>query len=338
MKKLIVSIFISLFLTFSLQAQPDDKQFYSIQVCSKPIADQQHGIDLYNHLKEKGYLAYYYKAYMKDRSQWVRVRLGLFSTMSEAKQFGENLKVKENLDYYVVNSELRVSDLNPSVQIVTSPNAIWLLNENVLKEIFTFNEKLPDIYEYKGSVPDISPDGKAIVFYYDGQVIKLALDNCKTEILETEAWYSNPQWSPSGKYIAFMDSRDFEVQTSLIIVDQNNGQKTFLVDNHDPFKTDQAVNYFRWHPNKDLLFFVEGYAYGTVLVGGSLYGIDLKGNRKKIISSSDYGGDEIYSFFTVDKKWIYFKVAHRDKKDFTRIEKETKHNKLIADIDIFFSR
>ena len=129
MKKyiLILSFSIAMAIATFCEAGTFD-QFYTIQIKALPMGQYKEGIQLYSRMKDKGYLAHFYKIKIKDK-WWFRLRVGYFKDSNEAKQFGEEFRKKEGLEYYVDKAKLYVDRFDNRFDIVTTPSAVWMNSE-----------------------------------------------------------------------------------------------------------------------------------------------------------------------------------------------------------------
>ena len=311
MNKIVKTIkYSAILLLFPLLSQADEATFYSLQVKALPIAEQKQGLELYETLKQTGYLVYYYSAEV-DGKEWLRIRVGHFSNKEQAKQTGEAMKKTKGIGYFIDKAELFVDHYQNQLEVITSPSAIWLKTANQTKEIYHFNGfNGLDLIKHTQAI--ISPSGKEIVFYYDHQLLRLEIDSGKSQTLTKDGLLdSQPAWSADGKYIGYLDYSEWETPTSLCIIAVETAQNTCLVKNNE--KTQKAVKSFYWHPRKNLLFFVEGPAYGTVSVGGNLYSVDLKGHRKEMVTAKEDHQEEVATKFSIKNDTITYTVVQFDK-------------------------
>lgn len=306
-----LTIVLSAMLLFPPLTHAGEKvNYYSLQVKDLPLTQQKQGLEVYETLKKAGYMVYYYSANVSGRD-WLKVRVGSFAEKGQAKQIGEQLKKTAGIAYWIDKTEVFIDSVKNQVDIITTPSAVWWKTKDGLKELYKFgNISGLDFLDYTQAV--ISPSGKEIVFYYDHKLIKVAIDSGASEVLVKEGLLnSRPRWSTDGQYIGYLDYSEWETPTSLCIVTVASSQTNCLVKHDD--KTQKAVKSFQWHPRKNVLFFVEGHAYGTVSVGGNLYSVDPAGNRKEVVVAKVDNQEEISSEFSIEGDQLNYKVIQFDK-------------------------
>lgn len=302
----VISIFL-LCVFVQMSQAGEKKSYYTLQVGTFPLTEQQQGVTFYKTLKETGYLAYYQLDQVKGKEE-LKVQVGIFSDRTQAQKLGEKLK----LPYTVEKTKLFI-DYSKQFRIITTPSAVWYDAGSSMKELYSFQSiHADDLLEQTYAL--ISPTGKEIVFYYDGKIIKVDIRTGKSQVLVKEGLYnSHPAWSYNGKYIAYLDNTEWETPTSLCIIEAEKNR--CLIKNNE--KTQKAVKSFRWHPGKDHLFFVEGHAYGTVSVGGNLYMMNMDGKRKDVVVNDGAKSEEISADFSIHEGLLTYQVIQFDK-DYTK--------------------
>ncbi len=173
MKKILLLLLITHFFldaTLVHGKNPTENRYYSIQMMALPLSQKKDGFTIYNKLKEKGYLVYYYKIKIKD-IWWMRLKVGLFPSIATAQEFGKTFSRKEGFDFFVTRAPVDINAFNNEYEIVTTPSAIWLRKESVSKEIFLFSRSNVETTEVLAHTrPEISPDGNNIIFHLDGKI------------------------------------------------------------------------------------------------------------------------------------------------------------------------
>lgn len=275
---------------------------YSIQVKAVLMSQHEAGVTLYNQLKDKNYLVYYYQLPLNNE-QWFRVRVGCFATRSKAQEFGNTFKQKEKLPFFVNDTPLFVDAYHDQFKVITTPSAIWLQPKNTILYQFPGINELDLLQQTQAR---IAPNGKHIVFYYDEKIFQVNMNSGLSEVLRAEVVNAQPQWSFDSQYVGYLDNAEWEVETSLCVL---KGQNTCLVKNSS--QTQKAVKSFQWHPRNNMMFFVEGHAYGTVSVGGNLYAIDMEGKRHEVVIAKAEN-QEIGSDFEIKNGLIYYKLYQFD--------------------------
>jgi len=158
-----------------LFSSDSEKTYYTVQIKSVPITGKESGLKIYNSLKAKGYLIYYYQKDV-NKITYMRIRVGIFNTISDAKAFAEKFKQNEGFDYYVDRTICHVENYKNRFQIITTPSAAWYRDKQLAKEVFRFDKKdINDEYLTNETKALISPDGNEIVFWYNSELIKVNL-------------------------------------------------------------------------------------------------------------------------------------------------------------------
>ena len=96
------------------------------------------------------------------------------------------------------------------------------------------NNKL-QAYAYN---PDVSPDGKRIVFEYNQQIWMMDIDGTKLKrLLRGSKKFKYPTWSPDGKYIAYlrMDSRKY-YDEAIYLFEVDGEHKQFTLNTRKIFE------------------------------------------------------------------------------------------------------
>ncbi|MDH3596096.1 MAG: SPOR domain-containing protein [Rhodospirillales bacterium] len=266
---------------------------YSVQVRAVPPVEKADGLATYRALRDKGYLAYVVEAEVAG-AKWLRVRVGAFATRQEADSFGRTLSAKEGLDHFVTEAPLKVLHAAGERALLAAPGALWLLEAERDREILD----LTDAGDGNGNGllavrPAPSPNGRGVLFVYRDRLYGVDLEAGTARMLaaegEFDAYFHGQRplrllWSPSGRYVAFVDFVDFEAPTSLWVVRADGSERLCLIDNRDP-RSQSAVKDFIWHPTEDRILFIEGYAFGTVSPGGSIHSLDMDGNRTPVLAN-----------------------------------------------------
>ncbi len=98
---------------------------------------------------------------------------------------------------------------------------------------------------------------------------------------------SPPALSPTGRYLAYIAPSEWERIGTLYLYDYMNDEITALVEGDD--LPDQYTPKDLWWLEDDILLFTGGFAYGTVSVGGSLYGVDTADGKMKTVFPEEEG-------------------------------------------------
>lgn len=281
-------------------------QLYSVQVKSFPIREKEKALSFYNTLKDSGYFVYMHQTKI-ERNWWIRIKIGCYHSKEDAFEVGNKFQKSFNMDYWVNNANVLIDKTNPKFNVLTTPSGIWVKDSTRMNEVYSF---LPDIDD-AGLLMDTkavaSPVTNEVVFYYQKKIIKVGVNSLSADTLkqaeEIEGLNrSAPKFSFDGKYIAYMDSYTWELQTRLWFMNADGSNDTCLVDN---VGTQNKVKYFKWHLSDNKIFYVYGYAFGGMEFGGELYEIEIDSFKSKkivaiensfMIEKFNISKDEIYLF------------------------------------------
>jgi hypothetical protein len=289
--------------------QKETSARYTIQVASYHLSDSVKAKHHFMSLKQKGQLVFLFNTYINGQT-WLRVRIGQFSSFSQAKIISKKIKQELETECYIDESEFILLE-HKEFKILQAPSGIWLIRDNSYHELFDLSPSLfdDDIFSYY-TYPFISSSGKDVLFEYNGNIIEVNLSTFDRKIIHAEGvGNSIPQKSSSGRYIAYIDNNMWESPSNLWILGKN-GQRKCLANSKD--LKGHAVKFFKWHPSSDVIFFIAGYAYGTQTVGGELYSVDLKGSVQKLISSKSDKRQELVFQFNIAENTLFYKIAQYD--------------------------
>lgn len=146
------------------------------------------------------------------------------------------------------------------------------------------------------------PSGKKIIYAVDDSdarsgIFELDLRTGKEKLLIQRDGLDSPLYSPSGKYVAFIDGADWEEVSDLSIYDRKTAKIKSLTNNsaRDVRKQDK-VKGIGWFPDSKRIAFIEGATYGTVTRGGDLYSILADGKSRALSGPEPGEEEEVYSF------------------------------------------
>jgi hypothetical protein len=277
-------------------------------------ANWKKGFVFYNFLKEKKYPVFRYFVFQENIGLLLKIDVGIFHEKIEAKNYAKYIMKKDNLNSNIETMEIYSAKYKNQFEICTLPNSIFLINKNKIEELFTVDSILYyNAFDIESTMPSISPNGNEIVFNYEDKISKVNLiTRQKIDLVDIDTipqlMNSLPRWSPSGKYIAFLDLNEWETLTNLYIMKADGTELSCLVK----AEGENRVKSFLWHPTKDLIYYVFGYAYGTIDVGGSLYLVDLMQKKKLLVDNNPEFRTEVYSEFFIKNNFLYYRIAHHD--------------------------
>lgn len=321
-----------------------DELFYTLRIKTSSSMESREASSIVMNFINKGYFSFIYGSMLPlEQRMKMKLRVGMFDNVSGAGEFAKAFVIPEAGSINIDTAVVYVEEFENGTKYVTTPNGIWSIDGGNSRELFAFDEPgisnyfyMRNIITFDNTKANISPDGKAIVFWYNYKIIKVNTDDKEASILLEETpdtrFYlarSFPQWSPSGNYIAFLDNAEWETTTSLYLMKPDGTEvKRFVTGDYS-----DAVKYFLWHPAKDEIFFVAGFAMGTETVGGNLYSVDLDGNRKDIATAEAVKGEEILSAFRIFGNSLIYKVSHYSDEQKLRVNRFfTTHEIIIPDI------
>lgn len=114
-----------------------------------------------------------------------------------------------------------------------------------------------------------------------------------------------PEVSPNGKKLLFVSPFEFEMIGDLYVYDVDKNILEKVIE-----KTGQnTVKAAKWYTNNQILF-IEGYAYGTVSLGGILNLLDLNTLEVVELVSGENDYEEITNVYNENGIWYYDKVTH----------------------------
>ncbi len=138
-------------------------------------------------------------------------------------------------------------------------------------------EDLGEMERTEETEPEAAPETLEwddIFYGEEDGVIKLAVTGTENDRLLSEDHPSRPKISPQGSYLSYIAPSEWEQVGSLYKYDLTEDDIVTLVEGAD-LPEQHTVKDFWWLDESTLLF-IGGFAYGTVSVGGSLYGLDLE--------------------------------------------------------------
>ncbi|MEN8244784.1 MAG: tetratricopeptide repeat protein [Thermodesulfobacteriota bacterium] len=165
---------------------PEQGQYYSIQFTSIPMTHFEKVLTIYERLKAKGYLVYFFKTEVKG-TNWVRLKVGLFPTMTQAREFGARFKEQEGFDFFVTNADVRLYASDGGHQIILTPNAIWIDDKAGQRELLLFgSEAIEAIDVLERMEFTLSPDGDYFLWRLDSQQYTIQLNDQQSATEQTE--------------------------------------------------------------------------------------------------------------------------------------------------------
>ncbi len=297
---------------------PVAETLYSIQVRAVPLARKADGLATYRTLRDKGYLVYHYAAEVDGKS-WLRIAVGAFRSTDDAAAFGRDFTATEGTDHFVARAPVRIVAAAGGAFVVT-PSALWTRAGRSAREVFVFDDPPPEGFAAPGGVRLVpSPDRTSVAFQYGMRVYAVRLGDDKAAQLTAGGPYfgadhdygPTPRWSPSGRYVAFHDFTEWEVKTSLWVARADGSETRALVDNQRK-DSQNAVKDFVWHPTEDRIIYVDGYAYGTVSVGGAIRAVDMAGQIVTVLDNDRKARQELAGPLRVADGHLHYRIVQFD--------------------------
>ena len=154
---------------------PEQSQYYSIQFTAIALAEREKGLTVYEQLKAKGYLVYYFKTQVKG-VDWMRLKAGLFPTVTQAREFGARFKQQEGFEFFVANADVRLHAIDPGRQIIMTPNALWEKDHAGYSELLLISpESIEPVDVLQRMETSVSPDGTQFVCRLDSREYTIQL-------------------------------------------------------------------------------------------------------------------------------------------------------------------
>jgi tetratricopeptide (TPR) repeat protein len=169
-----------------LATVPEQNEYYSIQFLAASLAHKKKGLTLYEQLKAKGYFVYFFKSEVNG-TNWMRLKAGLFTTVTQAKEFGIRFKEQEGFDFFVTNADVRVHALDAGHQILTTPNALWMNDTTGYRELILFNTDIIASIDVLDRIETtLSPDGTQLTCRLDSRHYTIQLKDPQPVAEQTE--------------------------------------------------------------------------------------------------------------------------------------------------------
>jgi Tol biopolymer transport system component len=166
---------------------------------------------------------------------------------------------------------------------------IYLIELDKWKE-----ERLTDNLHYDG-MPDLSPDGKWVVFMSDrdgdDEIFVMGVDgNAVKQLTDNSTRDTYPRWSPDGERIVFESDRDGNAE--IYTMDADGGSQTRLTSNE---VVDQMPD---WSPDGSQIIFssTRDSIQDIVFMNSEIYIMDADGSRPvRVTDHSLYDGRPTWS-------------------------------------------
>ncbi len=286
---------------------------YSVQTRAVRFEQLELGLERLERLRDKGYLAYAYRRNI-DGEQWLYISVGAFETRDAAEAFGPSFAAAEGLNYTISQSPVRILRASGGRDFVVTPTALWVRGAIGVREVFAFDAEGP----YWAGLPDVilarvSPDRSALVFLYNHRFYKAGVDGSEVialtnghmpDVVAGGDFEWQPGWSPSGRYVAFLDQAFLDGAVGLWAARVDGVSVRCLACDRNGR---EAVRWFVWHPTEDRVLFISGYGFGTVAMGGTLYSADMDGNVQPVAAAALGPREEIVGPLRIEDGHLHFR-------------------------------
>ena len=154
-------------------------------------------------------------------------------------------------------------------------------------------------------VPSFSPDGKQVVFTWNGEkqdntdlYIKLIGSPSTLRLTSDPALDTSPSWSPDGRQIAFVRSKDGV--GNIYLISPLGGLEQKLAD----VRADDGIS---WSPDSRFVFATVNFTPDKPAPGaGAIVSIALEGGEPKPVLSPEPGGWFTSPAVSPDRRWLAF--------------------------------
>jgi hypothetical protein len=286
---------------------------YSIQVGAVPPAKHGTGLTTYRQLRQQGHHSYIYGVKIGGK-KWYRIAIGLFDSRAAAAEFGTDFTASTGMEQFVAKAPVRVLPGPDGRAFIVGKSTLWVRDNGENREIFAFDAKPQKRRRLPAPIIAVpSPDGRALVIQYNDALYLADMDRPNALSLMDRRmpglYRPQPRWSPSAKYVAFLDMLEFEVPTGLWTARADGSGLRCLACNRTGRS---AVRWFVWHPTEDRVLFIEAFSHGTVAVGGDLISADMDGTVRPITAIKRGEREEIAGDLTIADGYLNFRRVHFD--------------------------
>ncbi len=284
---------------------------YSVELRAVPYEAPEPALELLDQLRDRGYLAYAYR-FDTDGESWLHVAVGAFTDRNAAAGFQRSFTAIESHRASIVEAPVRIIPGSDGRDFVVTPTALWVRDRDGPREVYAFGAELPYWRNLARVIlARLSPDRSSLAFVYDRAVHVASLDRRDTlRLTDGQApavspvgdypW--QPDWSPSGRHVVFLDRAVFGQPTGLWTSRSDGPAPRCLAC--DPSGV-QAVRWFIWHPTEDRLLFVR--ATRPRAVGGELLSAEMDGTVRPVAAAAIGEFEEIVGPLTIEDGRLRFK-------------------------------
>ncbi len=287
--------------------------YFSIQVRAVPPAEHKDGLATYQRLRQQGYQSYIYGVKIRGE-KWYRIAIGLFEGRTAAADFGAAFTQATRMDHFVIKAPVRVLPGPDGDAFILGPSTLWISINGVLRELFAYDVNPQNRSRLPAPIVAIpSPDRRTLILQFDFRLYFADMDRpAAISLMDSRMpgiYQPQPRWSPSGRYVAFLDMLEFEVPTGLWIARADGSGLRCLACNRTGRS---AVRSFVWHPTEDRVLFIEAFSQGTVAVGGDLLSADMDGIVRPVTAINRGKREEIAGDLTISDGFLNFRRVRFD--------------------------
>lgn len=247
----------------------------------------------------------------------IQVLVGVLESRTAAELLGDRLASMGITEYSIREcAPLIVPSPNGNNEVISLPSGLWLHDKitGASQNIIPLTQE--EIEERSLNVADIhldwSPTNEQFVFHYRTERGGLTyIYDCSKRLLSQLVPWTNsfPKFSSDGQYIVFLryafEPGQFEGPTDLCLMFSSQMGYYEKLTNYDYDGGQYGVSWYSWYPERDWVFYVEKFAYGTVSVGGNLYILDVESRKRKRVLSADYErGVDVHSATVVGERLV----------------------------------
>ena len=284
---------------------------FSVELRAVPFDDPGPGLELLDRLRDKGYLAYAYR-FDTDGESWLHVAVGAFSDRNAAAGFQRSFTAIESQRASIVEAPVRIIPGSDGRDFVVTPTALWVRDGDGPREVYRFGAELPFWRNLARVIlARLSPDGTSLAFVYDRAVHVASLDRPDTlrltdgqspAVAPVGDYPWQPDWSPSGRHVVFLDRAVFGQPIGLWTSRSDGSALRCLACDAAGV---QAVRWFIWHPSEDRLLFVRTTRLNAV--GGELLSVGPAGIIEPVTAVDLGAQEEIVGPLTIEDGHLRFK-------------------------------
>lgn len=219
----------------------------------------------------------------------------------------------------------KINDLNMCLLFSEDDPDIWA-NNTTIEQVYPTDLNI--LFHHPNHVRSlqeaaISSDVRVVAYYSDYmdpsqetyvEFIHRVIEDEELEPINlVSESHSVGKTSPNGEYIAYISPYDFELNGSLWLYNTETGENQKVVDLDSTY--DETIRNIEWIDDNSI-YYIKGFALGTVSLGGELYAYDLNTEEsmlmkriqddKEIIDVNVEGETVTLSMITFDEDYMSY--------------------------------